>query len=264
MGYYVSVEPGVNLYVEDINPTGSKTIVFLHGWPLSHDQFEYQFDVLPGMGYRCIGIDWRGFGKSDRPYGGYNLERLADDIRAVVDALQLKDFVLAGHSTGGAIAIKYVVRYNGGGVSQLVLIDAAAPRGFTKETAAQLLKQTLNDRANMMLGVTDIFFFRYITKPFSDWFNRMGMQAAGWSTAAIIVMLRDFDLNVDLSRIQVPTLIVHGIHDQVIPFSQAEEMHRKIPHSRLVPFMYSGHGSFYDERDKFNQLMQEFVGTTPQ
>lgn len=69
MGYYVTVEPGVRLYVEDINPAGSKTIVFLHGWPLSHDQFEYQFNVLPGMGYRCIGIDWRGFGKSDRPYG---------------------------------------------------------------------------------------------------------------------------------------------------------------------------------------------------
>ncbi|GIO59768.1 alpha/beta fold hydrolase [Paenibacillus cineris] len=264
MGYYVTVEPGVQLYVEDINPAGSKTIVFLHGWPLNHDQFEYQFNVLPGMGYRCIGIDWRGFGKSDRPYGGYHLERLADDIRAVVDALQLKDFVLAGHSTGGAIAIKYVVRYNGGGVSKLVLIDAAAPRGFTKETAAQLLKQSLNDRANMMRGVTDIFFFRYISKPFADWFVQMGMQAAGWSTAAIIVMLRDFDLTADLSHIQVPTLIVHGIHDQVIPFSQAEEMQRLIPHSQLVPFMYSGHGSFYDERDKFNEVVQEFVGNARQ
>lgn len=259
MGYYVTVEPGVRLYVEDINPGGSKTIVFLHGWPFSHDQFEYQFDVLPSAGFRCIGIDWRGFGKSDRPYDGYNLERLADDIRTVVDVLQLKDFVLVGHSTGGAMAIKYVVRYNGGGVSKLVLIDAAAPRGFTQETAAQLLNQTLNDRANMLRGVTDIFFFQYITKPLSDWFNQMGMQAAGWSTAAIIIMLRDFDLNADLSSIQVPTLIVHGIHDKVIPFSQAEEMHRLIPHSRLVPFMYSGHGSFYEERDKLNELLQEFT-----
>ncbi|BFT72509.1 alpha/beta fold hydrolase [Paenibacillus sp. P36] len=259
MGYYVTVEPDVNLYVEDINPEGSKTIVFLHGWPFSHDQFEYQFDVLPSLGFRCIGIDWRGFGKSDRPYSGYTLERLADDIRIVVDTLQLQNFVLAGHSTGGAIAIKYVVRYNGGGVSKLVLIDAAAPRGFTKETAAQLLKQTLNDRANMMQGVTDIFFFQYITKPLSDWFNKMGMQAAGWSTAAIIIMLRDFDLNADLPSIQVPTLIVHGIHDKVIPFSQAEEMHRKIPYSQLVPFMYSGHGSFYEERDKLNELLQEFT-----
>ena len=260
MGEYVTVEQGVKLYVEDINPAGTKTIVFLHGWPLNHNQFEYQFNVLPGMGYRCIGIDWRGFGKSDRPYGGYRLERLADDIRAVVEALQLQDFVLAGHSTGGAIAIQYVSRYNGGDASKLVLIDAAAPRGFTPETAAQLLKMTLNDRANMMLGVTNLFFFQSITQPFSDWFNRMGMAAAGWSTAAIIVMLRDFDLTAELARIRIPTLIVHGIHDQVIPFSQAEEMHRIVPHSQLVPFLYSGHGSFYEERDKFNQLLHEFVG----
>ena len=121
------VEPGVNLYVEDINPGGSKTIVFLHGWPLSHKQFEYQFDVLPAMGYRCIGIDWRGFGNSDKPMSGYTYNRLADDIRTVVGALQLDNFTLVGHSTGGAIAIRYMSRYNGYGVSKLVLIDAAAP-----------------------------------------------------------------------------------------------------------------------------------------
>jgi non-heme chloroperoxidase len=135
VGYFVSVEPGVSIYMEDINPGGSKTIVFLHGWPLSHKQFEYQFDVLPAMGYRCIGIDWRGFGKSDKPMSGYNYDRLADDIRTVVGALQLKNFTLVGHSTGGAIAIHYMARYNGYGVSKLVLIDAAAPIGFTEKAA---------------------------------------------------------------------------------------------------------------------------------
>lgn len=73
MGYYVTVEQGVNLYVEDINPCGKKTIVFLHGWPLNYKQFEYQFNILPALGYRCIGIDWRGFGKSDKPYNDMTL-----------------------------------------------------------------------------------------------------------------------------------------------------------------------------------------------
>ena len=72
MGYFVQAESGVNLYVEDINPQSRKTIVFLHGWPLSHLQFEYQFDDLSQKGYRCIGIDWRGFGRSDKPAAGYN------------------------------------------------------------------------------------------------------------------------------------------------------------------------------------------------
>lgn len=260
MGYFVSVEPGVNLYVEDINPGSSKTIVFIHGWPLSHKQFEYQFDVLPAMGYRCIGIDWRGFGKSDKPTGGYNYDRLADDIRTVVGVLQLDNFTLAGHSTGGAIAIRYMARYNGYGVSKLVLIDAAAPIGFTTETANKLLTETLNDRPKMLRGVTDTFFFQYITGPFSDWFFQLGLQAAGWSTAAIIILLRDENLDADLQKILVPTLIIHGIHDKVIPFAQAQELNQKIRNSQLVPFQYSGHGPFLEERDKFNQLLLQFIG----
>ncbi|NMD69363.1 alpha/beta hydrolase [Bacillus sp. DNRA2] len=260
MGYYVTVESGIKLYVEDVNPKGRKTIVFLHGWPLSHKQFEYQFNVLPAMGYRCIGIDWRGFGKSDKPMSGYDYNRLADDIRTVVGVLQLDNFTLIGHSTGGAIAIRYMSRYNGDGVSKLVLIDAAAPTGFTIETANRLLTQALNDRPKMMQEVTETFFFQYITPAFSEWFNQLGFQAAGWSTAAIIMTLRDEKLHSDLPKILVPTLIVHGVHDKVIPFLQAQELNQKISNSQLVPFQYSGHGPFWEEREKFNQLLKQFIG----
>jgi non-heme chloroperoxidase len=260
VGYFVTVEPGVRIYVEDVNPGGNKTILFIHGWPLNHKQFEYQFDVLPAMGYRCIGIDWRGFGNSDKPVSGYNYDRLADDIRTVVGALQLENFTLAGHSTGGAIAIRYIARYNGYGVCKLVLIDAAAPTGFTTETANKLITETSNDRPKMMQGVTDIFFFQYISGPFSEWFFQLGLQAAGWSTAAIIVSLRDEKMYPDLHKIFVPTLIIHGIHDKVIPFSQAQELNEKIRNSQLVPFQYSGHGPFWEERDKFNQLLTQFIG----
>lgn len=260
MGYYVSVESGVKLYIEDINPKGSKTVVFLHGWPLNHKQFEYQFDVLPFMGYRCIGIDWRGFGKSDKPVTGYNFDRLADDIRIVVDVLQLDTFTLVGHSTGGAIAIRYMSRHNGYGVSNLVLVDAAAPIGFSTKTATRFLTQALNDRPKMMREVTDSFFFQYITSAFSEWFFQLGLQAAGWSTAAIIIALRDEKLYEDLHKILVPTLIVHGVHDKVIPFSQAHELNQEIKNSQLVPFQYSGHGPFWEERKKFNQLLKQFLG----
>jgi non-heme chloroperoxidase len=259
MGYFITVDQGVNLFVEDVNPGGSKTIVFLHGWPLSHKQFEYQFNVLPSMGYRCIGIDWRGFGNSDKPMSGYTFDRLADDIRAVVETLQLNNFALVGHSTGGAIAIRYMSRYNGYGVSKLVLVDAAAPTGFTAVNAGKLLNEALNDRPKMMQGITDTFFFQYISPQFSDWFFQMGLQAAGWSTASVIVLLRDENLHADLPKIEVPTLIIHGIHDKVIPFAQAQEQNRKIRNSQLVPFQYSGHGAFWEERDKFNQLLTQFI-----
>jgi len=259
IGYFVTVDSGVNLYVEDINPSGSKTIVFLHGWPLSNEQFEYQFNILPAMGYRCIGVDWRGFGKSDRPMSGYSFNRLADDIRSLVDTLQLTNFTLLGHSTGGAIAMRYVSRHHGFGVSKLVLVDAAAPVGFTAETANDFLKTCLNDRPKMMQNVTDNFFFQYITKPFSDWFMQMGLQAASWSTAAIIKTLRDEKLYADLPNIHIPTLIIHGIHDKVIPFSQAQELNQAIRNSKLVPFQYSGHGAFWEERDKFNSVITQFI-----
>jgi non-heme chloroperoxidase len=259
MGYFVTVDKGVNLYVEDINPSGNKTIVFLHGWPLSHKQFEYQFNILPAMGYRCIGIDWRGFGNSDKPMSGYTFDRLADDIRNVVNTLQLNNFTLVGHSTGGAIAIRYMSRHNGFGVSKLILIDAAAPIGFTSETANEFLTETLNDRPKMMQRVTDTFFFQYITKPFSDWFLQMGLEAASWSTAAIIITLRDENLHADLPKINAPTLIIHGIHDKVIPFAQAHELNQNIRNSQLIPFQYSGHGPFWEERDKFNQLLTQFI-----
>lgn len=260
VGYYVAVESGIKLYVEDLNPEGKKTIVFLHGWPLSHKQFEYQFNVLPSMGYRCIGIDWRGFGKSDKPMNGYDFDRLADDIRAVVEVLQLHQFTLLGHSTGGAIAVRYMSRHHGYGVSNLVLVDAAVPVGFTEETATRFLNKALNDRPKMMQEVTDNFFFQYISRPLSEWFLQMGLDAAGWSTAAIIKTLRDEKLYTDLPHIHVPTLIVHGIHDKVIPFAQAHELNRKISNSQLVPFHYSGHGAFWEERDKFNQVLRHFIG----
>ncbi len=85
MGYYITVEPNVQVYVEDLNANGSETILFLHGWPGDHNLFEYQFDYFSKMGYRCIGLDQRGFGLSDKPLDGYDYDRLSDDVKCVVD-----------------------------------------------------------------------------------------------------------------------------------------------------------------------------------
>lgn len=270
MGYYINVEPNVNIYVEDLNPTGKKTILFLHGWPGSTRLFEYQFDQLPKMGYRCIGIDTRGFGNSDKPWGGYDYDRLADDVRSVVEAIKLSNFTLGGHSTGGAIAIRYMARYNGYGVSKLALFDAAAPSlikrpnfpyGLDKEAVVQIINGTYTDRPKMLQDFGDIFFFQYITKALSDWFFQLGLQAAGWSTAAIANTWLNEVLFSDLPKINVPTLIIHGIHDKVVPFSLGEIQKQSIKNSKLIPFKYSGHATFYDEKDHFNEELVKFIET---
>ena len=128
---YIEVEPGVRIFVEDINPGGSKTVLWIHGWPLNHQTFEYQYDMLPRNGVRCVGIDLRGYGNSSKPWSGYGYDRMADDIRVVVDAMGLNNFTLAGHSMGGAIAIRYMARHNGYRVGRLALLAAAAP-SFTQ------------------------------------------------------------------------------------------------------------------------------------
>ena len=269
MGYYVRVEPDVKIYVEDLNPEGKKIILFLHGWPGSHKLFEYQFDQLPKMGYRCIGIDTRGFGDSDKPLGGYDYDRLSDDVKGVVEALKLKNITLAGHSAGGAIAIRYMARHNGYGISKLALFAAAAPSiierqyfpyGLPKEAVNKIIQGTYNDRPKMLREFGDMFFFQYITEPFSDWFFQLGLQAAGWATAAVATTwLGEERLFSDLEKICVPTLILHGIHDKVCLFPLAEAQRQGIKNSKLVAFEDSGHGLFYDQRDKFNKELTQFI-----
>ncbi|MBO8164252.1 MAG: alpha/beta hydrolase [Brevibacillus sp.] len=268
MGYYVRVERDVKIYIEDVDPGGGKPILFIHGWPASHKLFEYQFDQLPKLGYRCIGMDMRGFGNSDKPWRGYNYDRLADDVRGVVEALRLQNFTLGGHSLGGAVAIRYMSRHNGYGVSKLGLFAAAAPSftrrpdfpyGLPKEEVSKLIQETYNDRPQMLKGFGDMFFFQYVTEPFSDWFFQLGLQAAGWSTAKAAVSLRDESLFSDLGDIRVPTLILHGIHDRVCLFELAEAQEKGIENAKLVPFLYSGHGLFWEERDKFNKELVQFI-----
>lgn len=268
MGYYIPVGPDVKLFVEDINPRGCKTIVFIHGWPANHRMFEYQFDQLPRMGYRCIGIDLRGFGNSDKPWSGYDYDQQADDIRCVIEALGLDAVTLGGHSTGGAIAIRYVARHNAYGVSKLALFAAAAPslierpyfpHGLKREDVEKIIHDTNNDRPNMLQGFGNMFFFQYVTAPFSDWFFQMGLQAAGWSTSAVAQAWLKEELFDDLPRIRIPTLILHGIHDKVCLFPLAIAQNQGIRNSKLIPFKYSGHGVFYDERDKFNKELVQFI-----
>ncbi len=268
MEYYIEVEPGVNIFVKDLNPSGSRTIVFLHGWPGSHELFEYQFDTLPEKGYRCVGIDQRGFGKSDKPWGGYNYNRLSDDVRIVIEAMNLNNITLAGHSTGGAIAIRYMTRHNSYRVSKLVLIDAAAPSliklpnfpyGVDVDKIYNIIDETYKDRPNMLNNFGQIFFFQYITPSFSQWFFNLGLEASSWATAAVAKMWIREQLFNDLPAITVPTLIIHGIHDKVVPFELGEIQHENIKNSVLLPFHYSGHGSFYDERGRFNEELMKFI-----
>ncbi len=124
----------------------------------------------------------------------------------------------------------------------------------------KIIEGTYNDRPKMLQDFGDTFFFKYITKPFSDWFFQLGLQAAGWSTAKIAnTWLDEERLFSDLKKINVPTLILHGIHDKVCLFPLAEAQKKGIKNSKLVPFEESGHGLFYDQKEKFNKELTKFI-----
>ncbi len=270
MGYYINVEPNVSVFVEDLNPEGTKTIVFLHGWPGDHNLFEYQFNILPNMGYRCIGLDQRGFGQSDKPAFGYDYDRLSDDVRCVIESLLLSDVTLLGHSTGGAIAARYMARHRGYGVSQLVLCAAPVPSlikranfpyGVDKEVILNMIEASYQDRPKMLENFGDNFFFQHNSQAFSTWFFTLGLQAASWATIAVEkTWLGEEKLFHDMDEICTPTLIMHGIHDKIVPYPLAEVQNKGIKNSKLIPFEFSGHAMFYDEKDKFNKELIKFIG----
>ncbi|MBF0502088.1 MAG: alpha/beta hydrolase [Candidatus Riflebacteria bacterium] len=266
---FVEIEPAVHLHIRDWGK--GKTIVFIPGWPLNHEMFEYQFTHLAQNGYRCVGISMRGFGKSSGPWGNYSYNVFADDIKKVLEALHLKEVTLAGHSMGGAIALHYMARHKGERVVKLALIGAAAPcftkrpdfpYGIESKDVDGFIAACNTDRAKLVEAFGKIFFRSEseISPKLGDWFHDMGMEASPHATAACLVTLRDSDLREDLAKVNVPTTIFHAKYDKICPFQLGEAMTHGIKGSKLIPFENSGHGLFFEEKDKFNMELMKFVG----
>jgi len=266
---YIEVEKGVRVFVQDVNPgKDSRPVLFVHGWPVNHKMFEYQYTVLPYYGFRCLGLDLRGFGRSDKPWHGYSYDRLADDLYAVLEALQLEEVALVGFSVGGAISIRYMDRHGGRRIAKLALVSAAAPvftqrpdypYGLPVEQVNALIRQTHMDRPQMLAAFGQMFFNRNHSRDLLDWFHSLGLEASAHATIQVAISLRDEDLRGDLGRIRVPTAIFHGLHDRVVPFPSAQALHRAIAGSRLYTFKNSGHGVVIDETDRFNAALLRFL-----
>lgn len=266
---FITIEPNICLHIRDWGQ--GKPIVFIPGWPLSHEMFEYQFTQLPRHGYHCVGITMRGFGRSSKPWGEYNYDIFADDIKKVLEALDLREVTLAGHSMGGAIALHYMARHKSERISRLALFGAAAP-SFTKrpdfpyglEPAAvdSFIKTCGADRGKLNDDFGKIFFRNEntVSPKLGEWFHNMGMEASPLATEACLIALRDSDLRDDLARVKVPTAIFHSPQDKICLFELAQAMTAGIKGSKLIRFENSGHGLFYEEKEKFNTELMKFVG----
>ncbi|HSL88597.1 MAG TPA: alpha/beta hydrolase [Ignavibacteriaceae bacterium] len=265
---YIEVEPNVRLHITDAGE--GRPIVLLHGWPLSDEMFEYQYNDLINKNFRVIGITLRGFGKSDKPYGEYNYDVHASDIKAVLDKLEIEDAVLCGFSMGGAIAIRFVANYDGAHVSKLVLAAAAAPVWTQRDdfqynlpTSAvdELIELNYKDRPKLLADFAKIFSANEtsLSEGIGSWLNGIGLSASSHAMAECLIALRDTDLRSDMVKIRVPTVIMHGKKDKICSFDLAEQMKAGIAHSHIITFENSGHSLFLEETQKFNAELIKFA-----
>jgi non-heme chloroperoxidase len=263
---FIEVESGVKLFVQDWGK--GNPIVFIHGWPLSHEVFEYQMVPLLSAGHRVTGIDLRGFGKSDKPWQGNDYDTWANDVQKVIETLDLHNVLLAGFSMGGAIAMHYAAMNNDPRVTKLALMGAAGPQfsrrsdnpnGMPLEEIEELIDLALTDRSKLAHDLGIMNFHTPASPEFYHWLEDIRMEASLHATICGLEELRDSDLRSDLKSIRIPARIFHGVHDKVVPFQLAEEQHRLIKNSLIVPFYNSGHGLYYDKRDKLNSELKKFI-----
>ncbi|GAA3929714.1 alpha/beta fold hydrolase [Chitinophaga oryziterrae] len=266
---YIEVEPNVRLHVTDLGE--GKPVVLIHGYPLSDAMWEYQYHALIKAGYRVIGITLRGFGQSDKPYSKYNYDEFAADIKTVLDKLDIKDAVIGGHSMGGAIVLHYVAKYNAAHISKMALFSAAAPCHtkkpdypyplFTKEEITQWVELNNSNRPALLDAVGSKFTLNAttITPGIGAWLGGINMQSSPYAMEQALIALRDEDLRGDLPKIKVPTLIFNAKEDKIVAYALAEQMNKAIAGSKLVAFDKSGHASFVEEKDKFNEELIKFI-----
>lgn len=266
---FIKVEKNVKLHVTNLGE--GKPVVLIHGWPLSDAMYEYQYQELVEKGFQVIGITMRGFGKSDKPYGKYNYDVFADDIKAVLDELDIENATLGGFSMGGAIATHYVVRHQAAHVAKLALFSAASPKwtrgadypyGFSKEEVNGMIEQSKTNRAALYQTFGSIFTATETSLPtgLDSWLGGINWEASPYAATQCLIALRDEDLRSEISQIKIPVAIFHGVQDKIVPLAIGEQALQLLENAYLVRFENSGHGLFVEEREKFNRELIKFIG----
>ncbi|NVO18410.1 MAG: alpha/beta hydrolase [Bacteroidetes bacterium] len=265
---YIEVEPNVRLHITDAGE--GRPIVLIPGWPLSDEMYEYQYNDLINNKFRVIGITLRGFGKSDKPYGRYDYDTHAADIRKIINQLKIENAVLGGFSMGGAIAIRVASNDKGSLISKLALFGAAAPiwtqrqdfpYNLPTKAVDDLIKLNNRDRPKLLSDFRKIFSADESTlnEGIAGWLNGINISSSSYAMAQCLVALRDTDLRNDLAEIKIPTLIMHGKKDKICSFDLAEQMKAGITGSHLIAFEESGHSLFLEETQKFNEELIKFA-----
>ncbi len=262
----------VKLYYEDLGY--GQPIVFVHGWPLSGDMWEYQVTELVKHGLRCITYDRRGFGKSSRPLGGYDYDTLTDDLNAVLEELDLEDVVLVGFSMGGGEVARYFSKYGSKRVSKAVFVSSVTPfmiktegneDGIDEDVFVDMLAKMKVDRIGFLDEFGKQFFSAgFISHPVStpllEHYRTIAAFSSPIATFECAKAFAQTDFRNDLLAVNVPTLIIHGDNDKVVPIEASGNKTAQIVRgNKYVIYSNAPHGLFYTNRDELNQDLLSFI-----
>lgn len=274
-GSYITTRDGVQLYYKDWGPKDGQVVTFSHGWPLNSDSWEAQMLFLADKGYRVIAHDRRGHGRSSQPWEGNDMDHYADDLADVINTLDLNDVTLVGFSTGGGEITRYIGRHGTARVKKAALISAVpplmlktedSPGGLPIEVFDGLRKASLENRSQLYRDIASGPFFGFnrdgatVSQGLIDSFWAQGMQAGHKNTYDCIAAFSATDFRADLATFDVPTLIVHGDDDQIVPIdASAHAAARLVQNAELIVYPGAPHGLSDTHKDRLNNDLLDFL-----
>ncbi|WP_174273860.1 alpha/beta fold hydrolase [Sphingomonas bacterium] len=271
---YIKTRDHVDLYVKDWGQ--GRPVILLHGWPLTADSWDDQALALAAAGHRVIFYDRRGFGRSSQPFGGYDYDKLADDLAQVIEQTGVSDATLVGFSMGGGEVARYMSRHGGKGIAKAGLVssvvayllkDDTNPDGVDASVFDDQMKAPIaKDRAHFMKSFAEMFYgVGFISSPVSqevlDHFWAMAMHAGLPGTLACIDSFGKTDFRPDLASFDIPTLIIHGTGDKTVPIAPSARAAAQLLGSRAQLIEYAGapHGLNVTEKDRLTQDLLAFA-----
>lgn len=274
-GSTITTRDGVEIYYKDWGPKTGQAVVLSHGWPLNSDSWESAAFHLASNGFRVITHDRRGHGRSSQPWDGNDMDHYADDLAQLIEALNLKNIILAGFSTGGGEVARYVGRHGTKRVAKLGLISAVPPLmlktatnpgGLPMEVFDGIRAGSLANRAQLYLDIASGPFYGYNragAKPsqgiIQAWYAQ-GMQAGHKNTYDPIKAFSETDFRADLKKFDKPTLIIHGDDDQIVPIDASGKASAAIvQHAKLIVYPGAPHGLTDTHKDRFNADLLAFA-----